>query len=190
MEQLAPGYAMVPKTNDPATTGFRFGVGNSLIAALSTRRGSLYVRDFNRITLGGQINRWDFGTPPNVSKVVCSRAIGNELALDVGGLASPAELTLTLKKPGPGDLTQTLILRAPSGSRKKVLEVRLGNIELEKLASKGKGLARPLIGGDPDFEPLFGLTQASPPFAVPLFATGAVGHIEKPCASSTGQGFI
>jgi hypothetical protein len=190
MFELSAVHEEVDRANDPSPRTFRFGLGNQLIAALTIERGRFFVRDFNRISIGGQIRPWDFGEVANGPNGV-RRAIGNQLALELRGLESPVAFKLTHKEQGVGPSERKLILRPPAGMRRNT-EVRLANMEPEGLrpASTADAIGT-FVGGDPDFEPFYDLSSTTGyPRPVPLFPSeGGLGRENKPCAPLASQRF-
>jgi hypothetical protein len=125
-----------------------------------------------------------------MTTIVCNRAVGNQLALELADFEEPVELTLTQRAGGLG--TSLLRLRPAAGSKNQLVKARFGNMEPELLWAENPPIKGSVVGGDPDFEPFYRLSHVAGngPMPVPLFKSGPLGRIDKPCASAMSQSFF
>jgi hypothetical protein len=166
-------------------------VDSRLACAISIRQGRLSALDFNFPDEGAiKPTVWHFSTGEPNSELRWRRAVSNRIVLEFTDLVAPFELTFERVNDGHRQESRALF-SPPSSSRKRVVEVHVANVELEKLFAEtdlfpeaGKGLV------DADFEAFYALMPKAgkQPLPIPRVRPElvALGPVKQPCAPSQG----
>lgn len=162
-----------------------------LAASLSVEAGRVFSLDFNFPDDGAaEPTVWEFSTDQPGTGSVWNRAVANRIALEITDLTAPFGLTFE-RVDSSVVMSSRALFSPPPGSRKKVVEVHVANVELEKLFSEtdlfpnaGRSFA------DADFEAFYSLTKSSSavrPVPRVRKVLEALGPIKQPCAPSHGK---
>lgn len=167
------------------------GFPDDLAARVETAGGQLSVANFNRGRTGLPIP-WRFAPPDDAASAgVWQRAIGNSLALEFFDIGE--KVVLEMRRLGNEVHDAELVLAPPIGARNPVVEVRISNMELERLLGRtdvGRGSFL-----DPDFQAFYQAISIGPvdlgkqPIPNPAGKYLFLGIRDKPCSPSAYNPF-